>query len=753
MPSPTYVGEGILFRTVGLQFSKACYNIGKQNFYFMLKLETELAKIRGIGPKFLSKLEKLKIKTVKDLLWHFPFRYEDFSTIVKIADLKINQAATVRGVVKKVAMRRSWRRRIVIIEALIADETAGIKAIWFNQPYIAKFLQPGRRVNFAGKVVYSNDELYLQSPTYEMIGETTETKHTAGLIPIYSETKGLTSKGLRFLIVSALRNLEPILDFIPEEILGECELPNLITALKSIHFPKDLAQAEKARQRFAFADLFLLQLANLKNRLRLAREKAAPMKVDEEWVRQTIEKLPFTLTSAQERSLKEILSDLSKSQPMNRLLQGDVGSGKTVVAAIAALISAQNGKQTAFMAPTEVLARQHYKTLTSIFKNLSVGMALLTGGEARSFYGEGLETKVSRAVLIKEIEEGKIKIAIGTHALISEGKTKKPLQFQDLTLAIVDEQHRFGVEQRAALNKKGAGRGSETTIHFLSMSATPIPRTLALSLFGDLDLSIIDELPLGRKEIITKIVEPTNRQKAYDFIRAQIKAGRQAFVICPRIEASHNAESEEGEQVISAKQLAWSEVKAVKEEFERLSQKIFPDLRVAMLHGKMKSSEKSQLMSDFAAGKLDILVSTSVIEVGVDVQNATIMMIEGADRFGLAQLYQFRGRVGRGDHQSYCFLFTDSTSDTTQNRLNALLKAKNGFELAEQDLAIRGPGEFIGDKQTGIPDLAMRALNNLELVKAARAAAVAILKKDRELSQYAVLRAQLANFQKQIHLE
>jgi ATP-dependent DNA helicase RecG len=707
----------------------------------MLKFTTELSKISGIGAKFLGKLEKLKIKTVQNLLWHFPFRYDDFSTVVKIADLKINQAATIRGMVKRVSMRRSWRRKIVIIEALIADETGGIKAIWFNQPYVAKVLQTGRRVNFAGKVTYSNEEICLQSPAYELAGETTETKHTAGLIPIYSETRGLTSKGLRYLVGSVLKFLEPINDFLPKEVLTNAKLPDLITAIKNIHFPRDLAQAERARQRFAFADLFLLQLTNLKNRLRLSKEKAPPLRVSESRVNELIGELPFELTQAQRRGLEEILGDLQRSQPMNRLLQGDVGSGKTVVAAIAALVAAESEKQAAFMAPTEVLARQHYKTLTSIFKNLPVGMAILTGGEARAFYGEGLETKISRNKLLQEVEEGKIKILIGTHALISAGKAKKPVQFHDLALAIVDEQHRFGVEQRAALVRQGS-------IHFLSMSATPIPRTLSLTLFGDLDISIIEELPKGRKEIITKVVAPSNRQKAYNFIREQIKNGRQAFVICPRISASENEELPKDER-----SKLWAEVKNVTEEYERLSKNVFPEFQVAMLHGKMKSAEKAKLMSDFAAGQINILVSTSVIEVGVDVPNATIMMIEGADRFGLAQLYQFRGRVGRGEHQSYCLLFTDSTSQSTYSRLDALLKAKNGFELAEKDLAIRGPGEFIGDKQTGIPDLAMRSLNNIEMVKSARAAATAILKKSPELSEYPILRAQLDSFQKQIHLE
>ncbi len=717
----------------------------------MLALATELKKIKGISEKFLTKLEKLGINTVRDLLWHFPFRYDDFSSVVKIADLKPNQAATVRGIVKKVSQRRSWRRKFVIVEALIADETGGIKAIWFNQPYIVKVLRQGSRVNFAGKVVFSNDELVMQSPAYELVGITTQAKHTAGLIPIYSETRGLTSKGIRFLVAAILKIFPPLSDFVPQGVLAANELPDLMTALRQIHFPANLGQAEQARRRFAFAELFLLQLTNLQNRIRLAKEKAPPLQIDEEWLKSLKAKLPFELTEAQDRSLGEILGDLGKAQPMNRLLQGDVGSGKTVVAAIAALAAAKNNKQTAFMAPTEVLARQHYKTLTKMFRNLPVGIGMVTGSEARAFYGDDLEGKVSRAKLLGEVLTGKVNLVIGTHALIADGKNKKPLEFRDLALAIIDEQHRFGVEQRAALVKQEKEPGQETTVHFLSMSATPIPRTLSLTIFGDLDLSIIDELPSGRKEIITKIVEPQNRQKAYEFIRQQVKGGRQVFVICPRISASENHESEE--QPASKRKDLWAEVKNVTEEYERLSKGVFPDLRVAMLHGKLKSVEKAQIMSDFAGGRADILISTSVVEVGVDVQNASIMMIEGADRFGLSQLYQFRGRVGRSEHQSYCLLFTDSEAESTLSRLNALLTAKNGFELAEKDLAIRGPGEFIGDKQTGMPDLAMRALNNMELVKASRESAAPILKKDPELKAHPLLRAQLENFKKQIHLE
>ena len=426
---------------------------------------------------------------------------------------------------------------------------------------------------------------------------------------------------------------------------------------------------------------------------------------------------------------------------MNRLLQGDVGSGKTVVVAIAALLAAKQGYQVVFMAPTEVLAKQHYKTMTKIFAPLisswELNVGILTGNEARCFFGKDLETEKKKAELVKEIANGAVKIIIGTHAVI-----QKDIKFKNLALAIIDEQHRFGVKQRA----KFAADKKKLFPHFLSMSATPIPRTLSLTIFGDLDLSIINELPKGRQEITTKIVAPANRKKAYDFIRKQVKEGRQAFVICPRIEAS---EKEDG----TAHQMMWKDVKAVKDEFKKLATKIFPDLVVGMLHGKMKSAEKSEIMNDLAKNKINILVSTSVIEIGVDVPNATIMMIEGAERFGLAQLYQFRGRVGRDKYKSYCFLFTSSSSANAKQRLKSLVEAKNGFELAEKDLEIRGPGEFLGHSQTGLPDLAMNALNNMELTKAARDTAEKIIKKDPELEGDEVLKEKLEHFQNQIHLE
>jgi ATP-dependent DNA helicase RecG len=707
----------------------------------MLTLNNEIAQIKGLAPRFLAKLNKLHIRTVRDLLWHFPTRYEDFSAVMRITDLEGNQNATIQGVVRKVGLRRTMRKHMVIVEAQIMDDTGAINAIWFNQPYIAKTLRPGRLASFAGKVAFAEDGLYLSNPSYELINSfSSETKHTAGLIPIYPETKGLTSKGLRYLTKPILSNLMELEDFIPEEVLRQHGFPEINTALRSIHFPKNLEEATAAKRRFTFEDLFLLQLNNIKTRLELAKEKAPKLTLPPKELADILAKLPFALTTSQQQSLNEILVDLGAARPMNRLLQGDVGSGKTVIAAIAAIAAAKSRHQAAFMAPTEVLASQHYKTLAKIFGHLRIPTALATGAHTKIFFEEGLEAELSKKELAKKIAAGEVKIVIGTHAII-----QKNIIFDSLALAVVDEQHRFGVRQRATL----LSHKQKYIPHFLSMSATPIPRTLMLTIFGDLDLSLITELPKGRKAIITKVVSPENRAKAYAFIRGEIQKGRQAFVICPRIE---KAEAQETDTFLPS-HLNWNDVKAVKEEYERLKTKVFPDLRIAMLHGKLKPKEKSVIMADFSAGKYNILVSTSVVEVGVDIPNASIMMIEGAERFGLSQLYQFRGRVGRGAHQSFCLLFTDSHSEATEKRLQSLVEAKNGFELAEKDLAIRGPGEFLGSHQTGIPDGAMDALGNMELVKTARAAAVAIVKKDQGLKAYPPLLARYEEFAKKIHLE
>lgn len=690
-----------------------------------------LSRIRGIGPKFLTKFKKLGIETVRDLIFHFPIRYEDFSEVVNIADLIPNQEATVTGVVTDIDSRRSWQRNMTIVEAIVEDKTGSIRAVWFNQPYIKRALGYGESINLSGKVVLRRGELHFSNPSYESVSaKSRSTKHTARIVPVYPETKGLTSRGIRYILEPILKNVR-LNEFIPANILKEAGLPKIDEALQEMHFPTNIDNAIRARKRFAFEDLFLLQLYNLKQKENWLKQETIKIKTDIDYLKNQLKCLPFELTGSQKETLWEILKDISKHHPMNRLLQGDVGSGKTIVAALGAFQAAKNGLQAAFMAPTEILARQHYKTITKFFPEFEGGIALLTSSDARIFYGKDLESQVKKEQVKKEISQNKVKIAIGTHALI-----QKEVMFGKLAFVVVDEQHRFGVKQRAKLLHVG-----ENTPHFLSMSATPIPRTLSLTLFGDLDISLIKELPKDRKPIITRVVPPAKRKAAYDFIRKQVKMGRQAFVICPRIAASE----------ITNRLLL--EVKNVTEEYEKLSKKVFPDLRVAMLHGKMKSKEKEGVMQKFANGDINILVSTSVVEVGVDIPNATIMMIEGAERFGLAQLYQFRGRVGRGEHQSYCLLFTDSSSESTKSRLRSIERAKNGFELAEMDLKLRGPGEFLGVAQTGMPDLAMKAIQNPELVKAGRKSAAAVLQEDPLLKKYPALKTRFQEFQKAIHKE
>lgn len=709
----------------------------------MFKLETPLYKVRGIGPKFFERLKKFGLENVKDLLWHFPFRYEDFSTISKISDLKINASATISGVITDIKVHRTWKRRMFVVEALVADDTGSIKAVWFNQRFLLSVLKRGKVISLAGKVVETGKGgICMTHPIYEfteaMVNED-ETRHTGRLVPVYPETKRLTSKAFRYLIKPLLENLEKVQDPLPPEILKQNKLPEINLALNHVHFPETLRQAQTAKKRFSFEDLFLLQLANIRLRLLLSREKARSFSLDAEFIKALLSKLPFELTQSQKQALFEVLKDFEKGHPMNRLLQGDVGSGKTIVAAMAAMVAARGGSQSAFMAPTEVLAHQHYATLKKFFSDFTAGIGLLTSSSAKVFYGDGLEEEIKKQDLIKKISSGEVKIVIGTHALI-----QKNIKFNDLAFVVIDEQHRFGVKQRAELTDQSP----DILPHFLSMSATPIPRTLTLTIFGDLDLSIINELPKGRKEIITKIVAPENRDKAYAFIRGQVKKGRQVFVICPRIE-----KEDEEEKMLRMQDIFQLEIKSVKEEFEKLSKKVFPDLRVGLLHGKLKAKEKADIMEKFKNKETDILVSTSVIEVGVDIPNATIMMIEGSERFGLAQLYQFRGRVGRGEHQSFCFLFTDASGQSVFTRLNSLLEAKNGFELAEKDLAIRGPGEFLGQSQTGRPDLAMKAIQNPELVKSSREAAKTILEKDPELEGYSLLLAKIHEFESRVHLE
>lgn len=723
-----------------------------------VSLKTPLSAIKGIGPKFFDKLEKIDIKTAGDLLWHFPVRYDDWSHVTDVKDLRPGEYAVIRARVRKIGFRKSWIQKLAIVEAVLEDESGSVRTIWFGQPFIKRVLGEGKQAFFSGKVLAGKKGIFLSNPAYETVSDG---ENIDGLFPkrkllaVYPETKGLTSKGIRFVINKVLPNLERIPDFIPGEILKKNGFPEINQALRSVHIPKSSAEANAAKERFAFEELFLLQLGHLLEKKRLAKTKAPSIEFNLDFVKWALGELPYGLTFSQKRSLYEVLKDIERHQPMNRLLQGDVGSGKTVIALIAAMETAESGYQGVFMAPTEILANQHYQTFKKLFSDFGHPIGLMTAKSKLAFYGDNLESEMKKKDLLQEVENGRIKILIGTHALIAKSSGENKVRFNNLGLIVVDEQHRFGVRQRAELVQNQARKSPGLTPHFLSMSATPIPRTLAITIFGDLDLSTIDELPQGRKPIITKVVDPLNRDKAYAFIRGEIRKGRQAFVVCPRIESREDDYEydffEDGKT--DARKSGWSETKTVKKEYERLSKNVFPDLKVAMIHGKMKAEEKQKAMEDFKTRKSDILVSTSVIEVGVDIPNATIMMIEGAERFGLAQLYQFRGRVGRGEHQSFCFLFTESSNETTRQRLKALLEAKNGFELAEKDLEIRGPGALLGSEQTGLPDTTMRALRNPAMIKLGRQSAEAIIVKDPTLRSYPALKERLEKFKENIHLE
>ncbi len=705
-----------------------------------MNLSTPIENIARIGPVFKKKLKKLGIKTIQDLFFHFPHRYEDFSNLIPISEIKINEICTVHGKILEIKTTRTWKRRMFLTQAVIEDKTGAIKVIWFNQPYLTKTLKKGNNVFLSGKAIISKNGVYLSNPIHEKGDLSSNLTHTGRLIPVYPETAGLSSRWLRYILKPLLTNLEnQIKETLPEQLIKEYNLMPVKKALWQVHFPSSVELSQKAQDRFSFEQLFYIQLFVLRERNRLNQEKAVSLPIKLKTIQDFVKSLSFKLTDAQKKSAWQILKDLERPRPMNRLLEGDVGSGKTVVAAIAALNTIKHGYQTAFMAPTEVLSKQHFQEIAKLLQDFKVNIGLLTGKQDQ-FRSKKLKNQVieiSRKKLLEKIASNEMDILIGTHALIQD-----KVKFGKLGLVILDEQHRFGVEQRAKLCKS-----QDIIPHLLSMTATPIPRTLALTVYGDLDLSLIDELPKGRKKIITQVIKPGQRKKTYAFIKKEVKKKRQVFVICPRIEKSNNNEE------LSEAQISWAKVKAVEEEYEKLSKEIFPDLNIGILHGKMATKEKENIMRDFKNKKTDILVSTSVIEVGIDVPNATVMMIEGAERFGLAQLHQFRGRVGRAGYQSYCLLFTDSPAKKTHQRLKALISSEDGFALAEKDLEIRGPGDFKGTRQWGIPDLMMSCLKDISLVEKTRESAKQILIQDPQLKKHPALRDKLSRFRQRIHLE
>jgi len=709
----------------------------------MLSLDTEITRISRVGAVLAKRLKKLGIETIQDLLFYFPFRYDDFSQLTKIDKLQAGISANIVGRIELIQNRRSPRKRMYITEALVSDNSGTVKVIWFNQPFIARNLRLGDKISLAGKVESDLAGLIMISPIYEKIS-TKQTVHTQGLVPNYRLTAQLTQKQIRFLVKQIIGLSARIKDWLPVEIKHKLKLFDLADAISKIHFPKTKADIEKARQRLAFNELFLIQLQSqlIKRELKSSRAPIVPFLKKE--TKKFVDSLPFKLTNAQRKAAWEILQDIAKDKPMARLLEGDVGSGKTVVAVIAMLNVVLNSEcpaQAVLMAPTEILAEQHFESVCKLLADIKVNIGLFTRSarkinKATRQQGNKAIKGISKKKMIEMMKNGEVNIVIGTHALI-----QKNVEFKNLVLAIVDEQHRFGVEQRKLLVEKSGDK--DTAPHLLSMTATPIPRSLALALYGDLDLSIIDEMPGGRKKIITQVVAEEKRQQAYQFIRRQIKAGRQVFVICPLIDFSDKLG-----------------VKSVKEEYEKLDKQVFPDLEISFLHGRMKTKEKERIMQDFLANKIKILVSTSVVEVGVDVPNATIMMIEGAERFGLAQLHQFRGRVGRSEHQSYCFLFTSegrdpgiSPSERSLKRLQALVDCNDGFTLAKMDLKFRGPGEVYGTAQKGFPELKIATLYDYQLMKQARDEAVRLINKDVNLTSWPELKEKLGEWARKAHLE
>ena len=687
----------------------------KQSVGANQSIDSPITVIRGISSSLTTKFNKLGVHTVRDLLYFFPHRHLDYSQMKSISQLTEGEEQTIIANVWQAQEIRLGGRRST--EAVVGDETGNVRVVWFNNPYLAKKLPTNAQMVISGRVSLFGGRHVFESPEWELV-EDKELIHTGRLVPLYPLTQGLRPRQVRKLMKEVIDHWAwQMEDFLPCEVKKHCDLLELPRAISQAHYPEDEAVKAQARVRLAFDELFLLQIGVL-SRKRSWQESQPGNRftVQTPMLETFLHSLPFELTSAQQKVLNELLADLEKSTPMCRLLQGEVGSGKTVVATAALLAAAANDYQGAFMAPTEILAEQHFTTICELLSR--VGHSEDGEDYLRSYSGL-LSHPLTVALLIGDIKQvgkqelqqrildGDIDIVIGTHALI-----QKEVEFRRLGVAVVDEQHRFGVTQRSALRQKGFSP------HVLVMTATPIPRTLALTLYGDLDLSVIDELPPGRQVIKTKWLKPEQRDSAYAFLRRQVAGGRQAFVICPLVEES---------EAIQAR--------AAVAEYQRLSREVFPDLRLGLLHGRMSAVEKDKVMRRFRSGELDILISTPVVEVGIDVPNATVMLIESADRFGLSQLHQFRGRVGRGQEQSYCMLLAENPSEVSRERLDIIEKVQDGFQLAEEDLRLRGPGEFFGTRQSGLPDLKMAKLSDVALLELARSEAIKLFQIDPGLDE------------------
>jgi ATP-dependent DNA helicase RecG len=668
-----------------------------------MELQSPVTAVKGVGEELAKKLAVLGVKTVADLIDYLPRRYEDYSDVVAIRDTQPGPV-TVKAVVKQ-ATGRYVRRGMHITEAVASDETGSIRLIWFNQPYRANGLKVGAEYYFSGLFELSHQRMQMTSPSAELVSDFTV--NTARIVPVYRETKGLTSKQIRK-VVGNCRNLTRTLpETLPKWLVQEQQLMSRSEAVLAMHFPADGAQLAEARRRLGFEEVFELSLAALMNKLELAADDSLVIPFDEQLAKDFVGHLPFKLTDAQRKAVWRIYQDMQAEHPMNRLVEGDVGSGKTVVATMAALMALRQGYQAALMAPTEILARQHAETIYKLLQPL--------GMEAELTLLVGALTGAQKKKAQEAIAAGEARFVVGTQALIQDA-----VDMHKLGLVIIDEQHRFGVEQRRELMKK-AGHMP----HLLSLTATPIPRSLALTLYGELDISVLDQKPAGRQPIRTEIVSPNSVEPVYNDIRKDLDDGRQMFVVCPLISESGSVDAHSAEKI-----------------YEQYRKKEFKNYRLGLLHGKMKAEEKAAVMQQFVAHELDILVSTTVIEVGVDVPNASVMMIQSAERFGLAQLHQLRGRVGRGGHKAYCYLMmSDSTAPS--RRLRALESSQDGFKLAELDLELRGPGAIYGQMQHGALDLRVARLTDVKLIAEARSAAAEFLERGENLVQYTELSARV----------
>lgn len=686
-----------------------------------INLSAPVTVIPGVSKQKAAILAKLGLNTLEDVLYYFPRRYDDYSRMKPINRLTYGEEVTVLGTIVAVQTRPIRGGKSQLTEAVLSDGTGTLRLSWFNQPWREKTLHQGDQVTVSGKLDMYLGRLVMNMPEVEELEK--EHLHTSGIIPVYSLTSSISQKQLRNIIHEAVRFCAPRMDdYLPESIRLNLKLMDLGVALYQVHFPDSQDTLDQARWRLAFDEIFLLQLGVLRQKYTWKKVEARRFDTPSLWLEEQINRLPFPLTGAQRRALEEIAQDLQSGRPMDRLLQGDVGSGKTVVAALGMAMVIRHGAQAALMAPTSILAEQHYRNLSRL---LTAGdkqfPALLSPEEIRLLVGDTRESEKEEIRTL--LAAGKVKLVIGTHSLIED-----PITFQDLQMVVIDEQHRFGVAQRALLRAKG------NNPHLLVMTATPIPRSLALTIYGDLDLSVMDEMPPGRQPVETHVLHPLERERAYQLIRSQVQAGYQAFIIYPMIE--QNGENDKAEAL------------AAVEEHQKLQTEVFPNLRIGLLHGKMRPDEKDEVMTRFRDGEFHILVSTSVIEVGVDIPNATVMLIEGANRFGLAQLHQFRGRVGRGNAKAYCLLIPDHEDALENERLAAMVETSDGFVLAEYDLEQRGPGEFLGTRQAGYSELKMAKLTDVKLIEKARQQAQAIFEKDPDLTapEHAALTEKLNRF-------